>query len=212
MTTEELLWRRGIVFGAALLYWGGVLVQARRIRRRIGKSPNLRPRNWQEKILLVAWLLVICAWLIQPLVIGRHNLPPGLQINATLSTTAGFVGGAVMTVAGYAGTLWCYVIMGNMWRIGVNPAEKTVLVNAGPYRVVRHPIYVFQIILLAGAALLLPTVVSLTILLIQYLSILAKAADEEAYLLTTHGREYGDYLARTGRFFPKLFCKPPPVK
>ena len=110
-----------------------------------------------------------------------------------------------MTVAGYAGTIWCYVIMGNTWRIGVNPSEKTKLVDQGPYRIIRHPIYVFQIVMLAGAAVLLPTVLALVTLVIHYLSILAKAADEEAYLLTAHGQEYGDYLSRTGRFLPKLF-------
>jgi protein-S-isoprenylcysteine O-methyltransferase Ste14 len=204
MSTDELSLRRGIVFGAAVLYWAGVLVQARRIRRRIGKSPNLRPRNLKEKILLAAWLLVIGSWLLQPLLAGRHDMPACLQMNPALVTFPGFVTGAVMTLLGYAGTLWCYVIMGNTWRIGVNPAEKTTLVDQGPYRMVRHPIYLFQIIMLAGGAILLPTAVSVITLVFHYFCIVAKATDEEAYLLTTHGKEYGDYLARTGRFFPKF--------
>ncbi|MDR3457894.1 MAG: isoprenylcysteine carboxylmethyltransferase family protein [Verrucomicrobiae bacterium] len=207
MTTEEFLLRRAVVFGAALLYWAGVLVQARRIRRRIGRSPNLKPRNAKEKVLLLSWLLVIGSWLAQPLLLG-HHLPSWWPAEASFFAPFSLVSGIVLTVAGYAATLWCYAIMGNTWRIGVNPAEKTTLVNRGPYRVIRHPIYMFQLLMLAGAALLLPTVVSAITLVVHYFSILAKAKDEEGYLLTVHGRAYGDYLARTGRFFPKLF--PPP--
>jgi protein-S-isoprenylcysteine O-methyltransferase Ste14 len=208
MTGEELFLRRAVVFVAAFVYWAGVLIQVRRVRRRIGRTPNFRPRNLKERILWFGWLLVIFLWLAQPLWIDRRDLPAFFQINAALDTLPGLVLGIVMTVAGYAGTLWCYVIMGNTWRIGVNPAEKTTLVNRGPYQIVRHPIYLFQIVMLAGAALLLPTVLSLILLVVHYVCIFAKASDEEAYLLTTHGGEYRDYLSRTGRFFPKLFCKP----
>jgi protein-S-isoprenylcysteine O-methyltransferase Ste14 len=94
--------------------------------------------------------------------------------------------------------------MGNTWRIGVNPAEKTTLVQQGPYRVIRHPIYAFQILMLAGGVLLLPTVVSGVTLVLHYVCILIKAQDEEAYLLTVHGATYRDYLGRTGRLIPKV--------
>jgi protein-S-isoprenylcysteine O-methyltransferase Ste14 len=208
MTGEEFFLRRAVVFGAALVYWAGVLVQVRRVRRRIGRTPNFRPRNLKEKLLWFGWLFVIFLWLAQPLLVGRRGLPSLLQINSSLTTLSGLALGIVMTAAGYAATLWCYVIMGNTWRIGVNPSEKTTLVSQGPYRLVRHPIYLFQIVMLAGAALLLPTALSLILLAVHYVCISAKASDEEAYLLTAHGAEYRDYLFRTGRFFPKLFCKP----
>jgi len=127
-----------------------------------------------------------------------------LSVIPSLSSPAGFAFGIVLTVAGYAGTLWCYAIMGNAWRMGVNRAEKTALVTRGPFQFVRHPIYLFQIVMLAGAALLLPTPVSLAILVIHIVCCLTKAADEEAHLSTVLGEEYRDYLSRTGRFFPKL--------
>src|SRR5206468_2501414 len=43
MSSDELLLRRAIVFVSAFVYWVGVAVQARRIRRQIGRSPNVRP-------------------------------------------------------------------------------------------------------------------------------------------------------------------------
>ena len=67
----------------------------------------------------------------------------------------------------------------------------------------RHPIYSFQIVMLFGALLLLPTVLSAAILALHVVCVLAKAADEEAYMLTVHGQEYRDYVSRSGKLLPK---------
>ena len=115
--------------------------------------------------------------------------------------------GLALVVLGYAGTLWCYVAMGATWRIGINTKEKTILVSHGPYRWVRHPIYGLQVVMLAGAALLLPTVLSFVILLMHYLCALIKAGDEEKYLTGVHGEAYREYLSRTGGLFPRLMRK-----
>jgi protein-S-isoprenylcysteine O-methyltransferase Ste14 len=112
--------------------------------------------------------------------------------------------GSLLLVAGYAGTLWCYAALGDAWRLGIRRRERTVLVRTGPYRLVRHPIYLFQCVMLLGAAVLLPTPFSLLMVGVQALLVFIKAMDEEAYLMEVHGSEYADYLRRTGRFFPIL--------
>jgi len=109
-----------------------------------------------------------------------------------------------LVLAGYAATLWCYAIMGDTWRIGIDQNEKNPLVTRGPYRLVRHPIYLFQIVMLAGVALLLPTCLSLIVLIFHVVCVLIKAADEESYLITVHGKTYRDYLSRTGRLLPRV--------
>jgi protein-S-isoprenylcysteine O-methyltransferase Ste14 len=58
--------------------------------------------------------------------------------------------------------------------------------------------------MLAAVFFLLPTRLSLIILIIHLLCVLIKATDEEEYLLTVHGEEYRLYLSQTGRLFPKL--------
>jgi protein-S-isoprenylcysteine O-methyltransferase Ste14 len=198
MTIDELFVRRAVVFASAVIYWGGVAIQARRIRKRIGKSANLKPRTPKEKLLWLGWTLMILGWLLQPFLIPDSQLPASLLTTLTLAL------GIALIFLGYAATLWCYASMGDTWRIGVNRNEKTALVTRGPYRVIRHPIYGFQIVMLAGAALLLPTIFSLVIITIHFICVQAKAADEESYLLSVHGETYRDYLNRTGRLFPKL--------
>jgi protein-S-isoprenylcysteine O-methyltransferase Ste14 len=203
MATEELFLRRGVVLVSGLVYWGGVFVQAKRVRRHIGKSPNLRPRGAKEQALWAGWLMVVAVWLGQPFLAGPAAAF-SLTHFATFSGGFGLASGLALIVAGYAATLWCYRIMGDAWRIGINPSEKTPLVTRGPYGRLRHPIYAFQLMMLAGAALLLPTPLSLGVLLLHLICVLIKATDEEAYLISVHGQEYRDYCARTGRLLPKL--------
>lgn len=205
MTAEELLLRRVVVSASGLLYWGGVLIQARRVRRHIGRAPNLKPRGTKEKALWLGWALVILVWIGQPLLVRDKTAGFGLSLFSALLQPVGLTSGLALAVLGYAGTLWCYAAMGDTWRIGINKKEKTALVSGGPYRFVRHPIYLFQIVMLAGAALLLPTVVSFGIVLFHYVCARIKAGDEERYLTGVHGETYRDYLRRTGGLFPKLW-------
>lgn len=204
MTAEELFVRRLVVCASGLLYWLGVWVQARRVRKQIGHSPNLKPRGTKEKTLWLGWLVVILVWLGQPWLAGATGANVALALFPVLLHPVGFVLGILFVVLGYAATWWAYAAMGNTWRIGINTKEKTTLIHRGPYRWVRHPIYLFQIVMLAGAALLLPTPVSFLSLVLHYACVRIKAGDEEKYLTTVHGATYRDYFARTGRLFPKL--------
>jgi protein-S-isoprenylcysteine O-methyltransferase Ste14 len=204
MPPEDLFLRRAIVVGSALVYWAGVWLQARRVRRRIGRSPNLKPRGAKERLLWAGWMLVVAAWLGQPFLAGGANSAFTWRLAPAVLHPAGLAAGFGLVLAGYAGTLWCYAAMGDAWRIGVNRKEKTALVAAGPYRFVRHPIYLFQIVMLAGVLLLLPTALSLFILALHFSCVRIKAADEETYLLAVHNETYRNYLLRTGRLIPKL--------
>jgi len=204
MATDGLFLRQSVVFASALVYWGGVLVQARRVRRKIGRSPNLRPRGVKEKLLWAGWFLVIAVWLLQPFLIRDAQAQAGLGFIAPLYHPLGLALGLALVVAGYVATLWTYAIMGSSWRIGIGPEEKSKLVTEGPFSLVRHPIYLFQIVMLTGVFFLLPTPVSLFVLLIHFICVLAKAADEESHLEKIYGQDYRDYVSRTGRLLPPM--------
>ncbi len=204
MSSEELFGRQAVVLGSAVVYWAGVAVQARRVRRRIGRTPNVGPQGLKERLLWAGWLAVVLGWMLLPFLAGRKGLPLVLSPIPSLMHPAGWLLGALLMAAGYAGTLWCYAIMGNTWRMGINRREKTTLVTAGPYGRIRHPIYAFQVVMLLAVLLLLPIPAALAILGLHLACVLVKAADEEAHLLSVHGQSYREYLARTGRLLPRL--------
>jgi protein-S-isoprenylcysteine O-methyltransferase Ste14 len=204
MAPEELNLRRAVVCGSGLLYWAGVLIQARRVRKQIGRSPNVRPKGAKEKVLWLGWFLVILAWIGQPLMLGGTAAKPGLKLLTPLLHPVGLAIGLVLVTLGYAGTLWTYATMGNNWRMGVNPRERTALVCGGPFHWVRHPIYLLQVVMLTGAALLLPTPISFATLAVHYFCVRLKARDEERYLENIHGRAYREYTSHTGGLFPRF--------
>ena len=205
MNFDELFWRRVIVSVGGLIYWGGVLIQGRRIRKRIKRSPNLKPKDTRERVLWAGWMLIIGLWIFQPLFATPYTHFPPIQIDRSDLNLANLIGGIGLTVAGYAATLWCYVVMGNAWRIGIDRKEKNELVIAAPYRWIRHPIYAFQAVMLIGGVLLVPTTCSLLIVVLHLFFVHVKAKDEEAYLIGVHGDAYRKLMARTGRLWPKLW-------
>jgi protein-S-isoprenylcysteine O-methyltransferase Ste14 len=207
MATEVLAFNRVIVFTSALVYWAGVWIQARRVRRRIGRSPNVKPKGLKEQLLWAGWAFVVLAWLALPFLSGGGVALGWLMVTPSLVHPAGSALGAIMMGVGYAGTLWCYCAMGNAWRMGINRTEQTRLVTGGPYRHVRHPIYLFQVVMVTATFILLPSVLSILILVVHLVCVLTKAADEESHLRTVLGESYAAYCARAGRWFPRLLNK-----
>lgn len=198
MNGDELLWQRIVVALSGLVYWGGVVVQARRVRKKIGRTPNLKPKGAKERLLWVGWTLVVLCWIVQPLWVGAggawYDVLPSMVRPATMGA------GAALIVLGYAATLWCYAAMGAAWRIGIDRQGTSQLVQSGPYRFIRHPIYGFQMTMLIGSALLLPTWISLAVLVVHYLCAFVKSSDEEGHLIGVFGEEYRTYMGRTRRF------------
>ncbi|MFX1368059.1 MAG: methyltransferase family protein [Promethearchaeota archaeon] len=75
------------------------------------------------------------------------------------------------------------------------------LITSGPYSRVRHPSYLSYFLCFIGLLMVLPTLISLTLLLgfPGYYSI---ALAEERHLKDHFGDEYVEYMGRTGRFLP----------
>jgi steroid 5-alpha reductase family enzyme len=202
MNTEDLLVRRALVLGSALLYWGGVWIQAHRVRKRIGRSPNVEPRGSKERLLWLGWLIVVAAWIALPFLARTGASSGWIRPLPALLGQGALIGGIVLLFAGHAGTLWCYRVLGDRWRMGVDRRAQGPLATSGPYSRVRHPIYFFQVIILAAVALLLPVAAASAIMALHLVCVVIKALDEEGHLLKTHGDAYRQYQQRTGMLFP----------
>lgn len=95
--------------------------------------------------------------------------------------------------------------MGDAWRIGVDPSERTALVHRGLFHFVRNPIFTAMIVTGVGVVVLLPTVATIGSLLLLVLGVVLHVRTvEEPYLSFVHGTSYLDYAACTGRFLPGI--------
>ena len=84
-----------------------------------------------------------------------------LEPIAALDGPAAQVAGAILSVAGIGLTLAAQLAMGDSWRIGVDPGERTALVTDGPFAHVRNPIFSAMIPTALGLTLLVPSVLAI---------------------------------------------------
>jgi protein-S-isoprenylcysteine O-methyltransferase Ste14 len=115
------------------------------------------------------------------------------------------VGGLVLAVSGIAATFAAQLAMGDSWRVGIDPDERTELVTAGPFRLVRNPILTGVLLTCAGLTLMVPTVVGLVgLVAVTVANELLVRLIEEPHLRHVHGRNYLRYAATVGRFVPGI--------
>jgi len=95
------------------------------------------------------------------------------------------------------GRVWCIMYIGGH--------KNTSVVSAGPYSMVRNPLYVFSFIGALGLVLMTHSIVIAALLLIFYVGIYPfVVAKEESNLHKLFGDAYQDYCNRTPRFVPSL--------
>jgi len=124
---------------------------------------------------------------------------------AALDGTAGHVTGVALAVGGIFLTFGAQLAMGDSWRVGVDPGERTDLVTSGPFAHVRNPIYSAMLPMVFGLVLMVPNVVVIAGFLALFVGLeLQVRLVEEPYLLRVHGDTYAAYAARVGRFLPRL--------
>jgi len=102
---------------------------------------------------------------------------------------------------GMAFTVWSLMTLGKSF--GVEPQVRS-LVQHGPYRYLRNPLYVGEIITVTGAVCFSPTVLKAAIL-VALVAVQAYRAIQEEQLLAKNVPEYAAYKLRTARFVPGLF-------
>lgn len=91
----------------------------------------------------------------------------------------------------------------NLTDTVVTRAEAT-LVTHGPYRWVRHPFYVTVALLMASVTVLAANwlIGAGSVLVLGLLAV--RTPKEEQMLIERFGQQYRDYMAKTGRFVPRL--------
>ena len=119
------------------------------------------------------------------------------------------VAGLVLAGGGIVATFVAQLAMGRSWRIGLDPGERTELVTAGAFAVVRNPIFTTMGATSLGLWLLVPTAAGLAGLLVLLVALeLQVRGVEEPYLRAVHGSHYRAYEAEVGRFLPALGRRP----
>jgi protein-S-isoprenylcysteine O-methyltransferase Ste14 len=103
--------------------------------------------------------------------------------------------GWVVAAAGLVLAVWAGWTMGSSLSPFPRPPRHAELVDRGPYRSLRHPLYVGGVLFFAGLSLVF-SVYGLVLTVVLAIFWLAKARLEERHLLARFP-EYADYRRRT---------------
>lgn len=113
--------------------------------------------------------------------------------------------GSLLAVAGAALVLRSRAELGPAWSFVPKADRGTGLVTTGPYRLVRHPIYLGLALLVMGQALAFGSWPALMIVLSGIIPTFAwRARAEEKLLSRAFGERYAAYRQRTRMIIPYL--------
>jgi protein-S-isoprenylcysteine O-methyltransferase len=120
--------------------------------------------------------------------------------------TSVFFVGIILMLAGLAFRFYAMRVLGRFFTYDVAVQAGQTIVEAGPYRHIRHPSYTGALITLVGLGLALGNWAALlTILACMGIAYAYRITVEEAALVAALGEPYKQYMCRTHRLIPFLF-------
>ena len=113
--------------------------------------------------------------------------------------------GCLLAVAGAALVLRSRAELGTAWSFVPTTDQGTVLVTTGPYRLIRHPIYLGLLLLAMGEALAFSSWPAVAVVFSAIVpTFVWRACAEEGLLADTFGERYAHYRKQTKMMIPYL--------
>ena len=165
------------------------------VRRRHGE-PRTRARQASgSRAPVVANLSAFGLFILSLLIFsGSSEAPTALALT-----------GCALALAGASLVLSARARLGPAWSLVPKADQGTGLVTAGPYRLVRHPIYAGLALLAVGQALAFGSWPALLVVLSGIVPTFAwRASAEEQLLSRTFGERYEVYRQRTRMIVPYI--------
>lgn len=159
-----------------------------------GNKPAVRRAKFAWKysgFLVVAVLVVVFAM-----------VPGHFHARIIPSTFPILASGTALTALGLAFSVWARIILGRNWSATPTIKAGHELIVAGPYRLVRHPIYTGLLLAIFGTCLAHGRVSDLSVFLALTAVIIAKLRAEEALMLQQFPAAYPEYRRRTKVLIP----------
>jgi protein-S-isoprenylcysteine O-methyltransferase Ste14 len=131
------------------------------------------------------------------ILVVRVVRPPGSAVtNLPLAAI-----GAAVFIVGIALSIWARIELGRNWGMPMTERAEPELVTAGPYHLVRHPIYSGLLLALVGTALA-TNLLGLIVVAVLSVYFYYSASVEEKNLVLAFPTAYPAYQARTRMLIP----------
>lgn len=185
-----------------------VLLHATASYRQLTHQPGpIRQRDTQVRGFV--WVVIACKeYLIMPalfiflVLYARNSMSPLWMGIEVLDVWWLQIIGLLGMVSSIVLKVYAYQTLGTNWSRTPTIYEDHTLIQRGPYRWMRHPVYTSNILLLCGV-FCATTSVTLLLLGITYFSTdVVRAKAEEVKLMVRFGDEYAQYALMVGKYAP----------
>jgi len=113
--------------------------------------------------------------------------------------------GVILTLTGFYITVKARIVLGRNWSGTVTLKENHELIQTGPYRYVRHPIYTGLILAFFGSAVALDEWRGVLAVLLIIIAFRIKLGIEERWMTDYFGPMYASYRRRTKMIVPFIW-------
>lgn len=111
----------------------------------------------------------------------------------------------IVTLIGLIIMLWARTVLGGNWSTSTVLKWNHELMQRGPYRYVRHPIYSGLLLMVLGAAIFYGRAIFFVAFAVSFITSRLRAREEEKLLTRHFPEEYPNYKARVKAFIPFVF-------
>jgi protein-S-isoprenylcysteine O-methyltransferase Ste14 len=119
------------------------------------------------------------------------------------SDPTAWASGLAITALGVAIAIWARISLGANWSGTVTVKTDHELVQKGPYRWIRHPIYTGILVAMVGTAMIRGQVAGFVGMGMVLAGFYIKARREERFLSREFGASFEEHTKRTGMFLPR---------
>jgi protein-S-isoprenylcysteine O-methyltransferase Ste14 len=110
-----------------------------------------------------------------------------------------------LVIVGAAALVASALVYFRSWRFRATVDKSHQLAAGGPFRVIRHPIYMSLNLWALGTAIWMPTAIIWAAFVLMAIGSDLRARAEETLLNRVFGPSYREYCARTRRFVPGVY-------
>jgi protein-S-isoprenylcysteine O-methyltransferase Ste14 len=185
-------------------------------------------RNWPAHLIGGLWLLWLLVWIIAALrtkptrerepawtrifflilVLLVAVLLAGRRWHTALNIR--LIGGGwirywiavAIVAAGLGFSIWARVVLAGNWSGWVTVKEGHELIQSGPYRHIRHPIYTGVLVAILGSGLAAGQIRGLAAFVIAFIGLWLKLRTEERVMQREFGERYTAYRAKSWALIP----------
>jgi protein-S-isoprenylcysteine O-methyltransferase Ste14 len=183
-------------------------------------------------VVVAAWVVAVLVWVIESFrtkaTVRRENISSGIAHRLPLMAAylllfgaglsmgpldrrllpvgiAGAWAGAAITLLGLSLAIAARFFLGTNWSSSVTVKQDHELVQSGPYRFVRHPIYSGLLLAMLGTALAFNRWRDILGVFFATAAFKMKSLGEESFMKEQFGQRYQNYMQRVKALIPFIW-------